>query len=339
MESRMSFESHVFCRLALVAACLLAGGRASVAQTPDPASIWTLQDENASVGASGGVTDRYYTNGVRLGYTSPADAVPGFARWVSDTVWGAGTVRFSFDLSQQIYTPDNTAASPPPPDDRPYAGVLLGTFGLLRDVPDSRSVLALSLGLIGPDALGQQVQDGFHSIIGQGHPAGWHDQIQDEPLAQLTAGRIWRLPMAWFGALETDALPDLALGVGSLRDYAQGGLVVRLGQGLGSDYGAARIAPGPSGADAFTPTRRFAWYVFAGADGQAVGHDITLNGNDFRSGPSVYALPLVGEVEGGVGIMAFGARLTYTHVLQSPEFPGQKGGLHQFGSFALSMRF
>jgi hypothetical protein len=37
--------------------------------------------------------------------------------------------------------------------------------------------------------------------------------------------------------------------------------------------------------------------------------------------------------------MAFGARLTFAWVAQTQEFHGQTGGLHQFGSAALSVRF
>jgi hypothetical protein len=139
--------------------------------------------------------------------------------------------------------------------------------------------------------------------------------------------------------METDALPNLTVGLGNERVYALSGVVVRLGQGLDSDYGAARVAPGLSGQDAYTPTRPFVWYVFAGADGQAVAHDITLNGNDFGASASVSPRTLVGEVEAGLGMMAYGARLTYTQVFQTQEFEHQKGGLHQFGSLALSMRF
>ena len=257
----------------------------------------------------------------------------------ADWVFGPGAVRVSFDLSQQIYTPADTAAFTPPPGDRPYAGVLLGTLGLLRDTPDSRSLLALSLGLVGPGALAETVQNGFHDIIGQPHTNGWSDQLHNEPLGEFTGGRTWRFATGQFGALETDALPDVAVGLGNERVYGQGGLIIRLGQGLASDYGVARIAPGPSGSDAFTPTRPFVWYVFGGADGQAVAHDITLNGNDFQTSASVVPKHAVGELEAGVGLIAFGARLTFTQVFQTQEFEHQKGGLHQFGSLALSMRF
>jgi hypothetical protein len=305
---------------------------------PDTASTWTLQDENASV-STAKLTDRYYVNGLRLGFTSGTDGVPGFLTGVGRALWGDGNQRFSFDLSQSIYTPADTQANRPPPGDRPYAGVLIGTFGLLQDTPGYRSTLSLSLGVVGPWALAEQVQNGFHDVIGQGHTNGWNDQLRNEPALEITSARTWRLPITNFAGLETDALPDLAVGLGNLRIYAQTGAVVRLGQGLDSDYGVARVQPGPSGGDAFRPTRPFAWYVFAGADGQGVAHDITLDGNDFEKSASVKLDPLVGEFEGGVGVMAFGARLTYTHVLQTQEFEHQKGGLHQFGSLALSVRF
>jgi hypothetical protein len=42
---------------------------------------------------------------------------------------------------------------------------------------------------------------------------------------------------------------------------------------------------GMTGGDAFHPTRPFAWYVFAGFDGQAVAYDATLNGNLFQEQP------------------------------------------------------
>lgn len=327
----------------LAAAGLTLGASLAPAQqapsTADPTATWTLQDENASISTSK-LTDRYYVNGLRLRYTSGTDGVPDFLTGVGHAVWGdEGSQRFGFDLSQQIFTPADTQAYQPPPDDRPYAGVLLGTFSLFQDTPTSRGMLSLGLGVVGPWALAEQVQNGFHDVIGQGHTNGWHYQLANEPAGEITSARTWRLPITSFAGLETDALPDLAVGLGNVRIYAQTGVVLRLGQGLDSDYGVARIQPGPSGGDAFKPTRPFAWYVFAGGDGQGVMRDITLDGNDFRSGPSVKLDPYVGEIEGGVALMAFGARLTYTQVMQTQEFVHQKGGLHQLGSLALSVRF
>jgi hypothetical protein len=309
---------------------------------PDPTSIWTIQDENASISAQS-LTDRYYVNGLRLGWTSGTDAVPDFLASAGRLVWGDGQQRIAFDLSQQIFTPADASARIPPLGDEPYAGLLMGNFSLITDKADSRSTITASLGLVGPWALGEEVQNGFHDVIGQGHNNGWATQLHNEPAGEARSERVWRLPTGSLGGLETDVLPDLQGGVGNVRIYAEGGAALRIGQGLDSDYGVARADSGTrggaSGGDAFTPTRPFAWYVFVGADGQAVAHDITLDGNDFSNGRSVKLQPLIAEGEVGLAVMAYGARLTYTQVVQTQTFRHEKGGAHELGSLALSVRF
>ena len=156
---------------------------------------------------------------------------------------------------------------------------------------------------------------------------------------ELLHERTWRLPTGTVAGLETDALPSLTIGLGDLRDYIQTGVTFRLGQGLNSDFGVPRIRPGLSGGDVFTPTRPFAWYVFAGVDGQAVGYDLLLQAHPFRGGPHVSTVWDVAEMQGGFAVMAYGMRLTFAYVAQTQEFNGQSGGLHQFGSAALSFRF
>ena len=320
------------------AANITAPSSAPSGPSPDTSSIWTIQDENATISASK-LTDRYYVNGLRVGWTSPTTATPAALDRAARVLWGDGQTRISFDIAQTIFTPRDTASRNPPLGDRPYAGLLLGNFGLLTDTPGGRSTVGLSLGVVGPWALGEQVQNGFHDLIGQGHNNGWHTQLRNEFAFELSSARTWRLPVAQFAGLEMDALPELDAGLGNVRIFAQSGASMRLGQGLDSDYGVARVRPGMSGGDAFRPTRPFAWYVFAGADAQVVARDITLDGNTFRSSRSVSLKPFVGEVELGAAFMAYGARLTFTEVLQTEEFRHQKGGLHQFGSAALSVRF
>jgi hypothetical protein len=315
------------------------------AQTPDvqsgadPASVWTLQDENATI-TTQKLSDRNYVNGLRIGWTSPTDTlVPEALADMGHTLWGDGRERIAFDLSQSIFTPTDTQNRQPDPHDRPYAGVLTGNFYLTEDTIDWRSTVGLQAGLVGPAALGEEVQNGFHDIIGQGHNLGWHAQIHNEPVVELLSQRVWRVPVASFSGLETDALPDLEVGVGNLRVYAETGAVMRLGQGLASDYGAPRVRPGMTGGDAFTPTRDFAWYVFAGLDGQAVAHDITLDGNTFENSAHVSREPWLGEAELGLAVMYHGVRVTYSQVVQTQSFHGQHGGLHQLGALALSARF
>ena len=308
------------------------------ASPPDSASIWSIQGENASLTTSA-LPDRDYTNGIRLGWTSAEGGAPEPLERLGQRLWGDGRQRIAVDATQQIYTPTDSNSVSPKLNDRPYAAVLLGTVSLIQDGADTRSVLALGLGVVGPSALGDQVQNGFHDLIDQNPKRGWNTQLHDEPLIEITSARSWRLPTGAVGAVATDAVPEITAAVGNLRIYAQTGVIFRLGQGLDSDYGAPRLLPGQTGTDVFRPTRPFGWYVFAGADAQAVGYDITLNGNTWQDSRSVKLVPAVAELEGGFAVMTAGLRLTYTHVMQTLEYAHQRGGLHQFGSLALSLRF
>ena len=101
--------------IALATAGLAAGAGLAPAQQPastaDTAGTFTLQDENASL-STAKLTDRYYVNGLRLGYTSAPTAVPDFLTGVGRAVWGDGQQRFGFDLSQQIFTPGRYPGTP-----------------------------------------------------------------------------------------------------------------------------------------------------------------------------------------------------------------------------------
>jgi lipid A 3-O-deacylase len=326
----------------------LAQGAAQAAAKPAPdnVSVWTLQGENDSVGAIGkrANNDKYYSNGIRVGWTSSPALVPETMKGLAQTLWGAGETRMSIDVTHQIYTPSATRLRNPPLGDRPYAGVLMGHLGLVQDGKtqtglDTRSTMVLGLGLVGPAAGGQGLQNGFHEMIGQRTVLGWSTQLKNEPLIQITSERTWRLPIASFGGLETDALPSLTAAVGNLRVYLQTGAILRIGQGLQADFGPAAPRPAISGGDYFRNLRPLAWYIFLGADGRAVARDLTLEGNTFQSSRSVKKLPFVGEMQGGLAVIFHGVRLSYTHRVTTQEFRHQRGGLQQVGSVALSVRF
>eukprot|EP01037_Dinobryon_pediforme_P005923 gene5923-5992_t len=324
--------------LTLTTACfgvsLVSGGLAEAQTAPvDPASIFSIQGENSSI-SSAKVTDRFYTNGIHLGYQSPENAYPSLAG-LGRTLWGEGRQRIAVDISQQIYTPFDTGSKNPPLNDRPYAGLLLATVSAVQDNANSRSAIGLSLGVLGPSALGEEVQNGFHDLIGQKGNKGWKTQLYDEPVFGFYSTRTWRLPIGAVGGLQTDALPAVYANLGTIKIDAEAGVNFRIGQGLENDFGAPRIRT-VSGGDAFQRGAGFGWYVFAGVGGKAVARDVTLDGNTWRDSRSVKLKPFVGQADAGLAVLAYGARLSYTHVIETQDFKKQKGGLHQFGSLALS---
>jgi lipid A 3-O-deacylase len=323
-----------------VPAVMVASPAAQAAPLQDPYGTWTLQGENDAVSTQKGTSDQYYTSGLRIGWTSGSDNQPPAISNLNRAIWGEGVQRISLGLEQSIFTPRQTQLSPPDPHDRPYAGVLLATANLLSDTDTTRSVFGIQAGVLGSYAGGYQVQNGFHSLIGDTPNRGWSHQLPNQPILQLQASRVWRFPVVNAYGISVDLLPSVTAAGGDFRTYAMLGGIVRIGQGLDSDFGTPRIMPGLDGTDAFKATRPFVWYGFAGVDGQAVAYDATLQGSTFRSGePHVSKIWDVGEIEAGLALMYHGVRLSYTQTWQTQEFNGARSGLFNFGSVALSAKF
>ncbi len=326
-------------------AALLAAAPAVAAPAEDPNSIWTLQVENDAVSTLRGTSDQYYTSGIRAGWVSPTDVLPAPLAILGQRVWGDGVQRISITLNQSIFTPRATQLVAPSPHDHPYEGQLLANFGLIHDTDARRDLASISLGVIGPSAAGEQVQNGFHSIIGDTRNRGWDSQVPDEAAFNVLVQRTYRVPVAGFsapyaGGIGVDVLPSGKLAGGDVRTFAQLGAILRIGQGLDSDFGPATSQYGQNGTDAYTATRPFAWYGFAGVDGQAVAHDASLQGDLLRQySPHVSKKWDVGEFSAGVAVMFRGLRVTYTQTFQTVQFNGQKGGLFNFGSLAVSTKF
>ncbi len=324
---------------ALATAATLFALPAAAVPLQDTSNIVTLQVENDAVSTLRGTSDQYYTSGLRLGWVSGTNQVPSFLQDFGNKVWGDGVQRVSLDISQSIFTPRDTQAVNPSPRDRPYAGVLGITGSLIHDTDHARTVLSVEVGVVGPGSGAEETQNGFHNLIGDTPNRGWGYQLRNEPQFEITPERTWRYAIADAGPVSFDVLPSVTAGFGLLRNYVQGGVIVRMGQGLDSDFGVSRIRPGLSGTDAYTPTRPFVWYVFAGADGQAVGTDVTLNGDNFSSSRHVAVKWDVGELEAGAAIIYQGVRVTYSQTWQTQEFRTQKSGLFNFGSLTASVRF
>ncbi len=313
---------------------------------PDRRGVLSLAIENDVLGGF----DRYYTNGLLLAWRSPSAELPGPLAWADerlDWLLGPGSIRWGLALGQSIFTPADTRRRDPDPRDRPYAGYLYGAASILRATSHSLSLFELQLGMVGPSALGEQVQNNFHRLINTDRSNGWDHQLKDEPVFAAIATRAWRVPLARPGAgvagLELELLPSATLSLGTVQTSLAGGALLRLGQGLEADFGPPRIRPALAGSVFFEPTERpageFGWYVFAGAEGRAVAHDIFLDGNTWRDSRSVDRRPLVADLQAGVALRWGAARLTYTQVWRTEEFYGQRGGFQVFGSLSLSIRF
>lgn len=304
---------------------------------PDPYGTLTFSLENDMFGGS----DRYYTNGFQFAWRSPSADLPGPLNWVNDRLdWlmGPGNLRWGLALGHNIYTPEDTERVIPDPNDRPYAAYLYGAFSLSRVTERTSNLFELQLGVVGPSALGEFIQNNYHDLINIDQTNGWHSQLKDEPAVTAIYERAWRVPVGQFGGIDAEVIPAATVSLGNVQTYAGAGALFRVGQGLESDFGPLRIRPTVAGTAWIQPRHEFGWYAFGGVHGRAVARDIFLDGNTWRDSRSVDKRPLIGEVQAGVAVLWRGMRFAYTQVWRSEEFYGQRGS-QSFGSLSVSFRF
>jgi lipid A 3-O-deacylase len=285
-------------------------------------------------------SDKHYTQGLRLSYLAPDlgpqsswnDPFNLLSRipWIFDEDGKDGQYsrRYALLLGQSIFTPKNLTLTTPSAHDRPYGGWLYGGASLLQETNrDMLENFELDAGVVGPGALGKQVQNDFHQFIGIGQAKGWADQIQNEPGLMLSYERLWRLQLIGSGSDGVDIVPQVGATAGNVFTYADIGAQMRIGKNLHADYGPVRIRPALSGTDYFDANQldgNLGYYFFLGLQGRAMGHNIFLNGNTFRQSPSVGMKILVADFQAGFSMFWSSAiRLDLSVVRRTEEFSGQ----------------
>jgi lipid A 3-O-deacylase len=341
----MTTSRTALCRGYLAAALFAAVAPAYA----DDTSRINLLEENDSLYFN---SDKHYTQGFRLSYLGP-EIHPDSA-WnepfhlfggTPDAAAGADALkrRFAFEFGQSLFTPKNLALKPPDPRDRPYGGWLYVGGSLLQET-DRRMLenFELQLGVVGPAALGKEVQNDFHQLIGKDQAQGWSSQLQNEPGIVLSYDRHWRLPLLGDGHLGADVVPEAGATVGNVFTYAEAGGLFRVGKNLQADYGIVRIRPSLSGTDYFNGDDLddgFGFAFFAGAQGRAVARNIFLDGNTFRTSRSVDKKPLVADLQAGFSIFGWRSwRVDFSVVERTEEYRGQ-GSPDVIGTADLAFSF
>lgn len=337
------------------AAVFLAGLPSLAPAADDPASdllgpAFNMVVENDMVVR----TDRHYTHGTKFTYLgSEVDVArkePGFSfpHWLAERTPNFGAVphasRVGVSLGQSIYTPTDISISALQTDDRPYAGVLYASLLLQKRgvTPHGRDLLdswRLDLGVLGPEAQGEEAQNTVHRVRNLGTAQGWSHQLKTEPALALRYQRTWR----WFeqgaGGLGWDFLPTAGVSIGNIGTYAALGGQVRAGWQLPGDFGIKIIdsITMPTIGRTRAGTRR-GFYAFAGFEGHAVAYNAFLDGNLWQSGHHVDKFPLVADAKFGVAYSGQRFDITLTQVVRSKEFVGQKE-TDAYGALALSVKF
>lgn len=293
-------------------------------------------------------TDRYYTNGIKLGGGVPFELLQLPATEVLRQLApeGGGAIHLGLFLGQNLYTPKSISISQAQPFDRPWAAWLyLG--GVAQRARENRlDTVEIDFGLVGPSALGKEVQTGWHKLIGAKQPMGWHNQIPNEPAFLVSYLAKTRHALGTPSGLDLELIPHAGATLGTVMTLARAGGLVRLGRHM-TGFGPDTIEPGGSMLQNMRrdlePGRShdIEWYVFAGLDHRLIAHNVFLDGAVFRDGPSVRRRPHVYDLTIGFSLRLDPVRISVTRVRRSEEFftAAGTGGAQTFDSVNLGIEF
>ncbi len=314
--------------LALVGSVPLAG-TASAADERD-AHFISVQIENDSIENN---SDEQYTHGMEVSWLRGEEPPPAwlstFADWVPLYRKGSDLNFASYSIGQKIFTPYDTRATTLQPNDRPYAAYLYGSAAIMSRIDhneylDSGNMLELTVGVVGPSALGEETNNTVHRLLGYSQSEGWEHQLSDEPVVGLSYSYLWRMVRPATDSLEYGINPHISVALGNAYTYGAAGLMVRFGDNLRRDLNPPNINPGFPGVSYYQSLDGVDWYVFGGHEMRWVERDIFLDGNTFVDSHSVEKEPVVGDTQYGVVFLYHDLRFSYSTTIRSREFKSQQ---------------
>ncbi len=296
--------------------------------------------------------DQGYTNGASLTFVSPNlvdytndPCLPRLARAVNRYLERLHPGQFQqqnmvFWVGQGLFTPTDYTRKDLIEDDRPYAGVLLASFGFNARNDSHLRTTQLQLGVVGPAALGKQVQDAVHKLLGDEQFQGWDNQLHNEPVFRLVHERMHRWPAdaaVNAGGWGWDAISHWGGALGNLSTHANVGAEVRFGWKLPDDFGSSPLRPAGENTAPSSQSWAPGWstHLFITTDARWVLRDITLDGNTFHDSHSVDKRPFVADIGYGLALRRGHWKFALARYHRTREFDGQKE-TPVFGSFTIS---
>ncbi|MDT8447360.1 MAG: lipid A deacylase LpxR family protein [bacterium] len=312
---------------------------------PDEPPHWrfySVQVENDFLAFSG---DRFYTHGTEFSLLEVGHPTPAYlstiAAWVPFFEETPQSVAL-YQMGQKIFTPEATWSDVLESDDRPYAGWIYGSVSLVSLLEDEKVLrsangLTLTLGVVGPAAHGEKVQKAFHQWVDDEPAQGWQYQLKNEPTLGLGYVRRWQiLEKLGNTGLDYEVAPHFSMALGNVYTYGGGGMILRIGGNLRSDFGPpSTISPGFPGTVYFAPGGPFSWYVFMGYESRIMGRNLFLDGNTFDSSHRVHREMIVGDVQRGFLFQWPRLRISMSQMIRSKEFDGQSDPV-TFGSLNIT---
>ena len=272
-------------------------------------------------------TDYYYTNGFSFEVFTPwAKVNP-----INSILFPFNSSElelFSFNLIQDIFTPKHKFNVENQLDgDRPFAAYI--QLGFNKATYDQTSRIRthseMQFGVLGPVALGEEVQNGIHNKLPSSKQVlGWENQIGNSLMINYSASVEKKFYINnWF---EFSGISTAKFGLP----------FTNIDTGIRSRIGLIDSLPKD-----FELLSSKKWHLFLtlAASGSLVGYNATLQGGMFTE--SVYTLNEINRFVGyaNIGLTVFYKKfkMEYVQNFITPEFPGAV--YHSWGYLLIKFRF
>lgn len=272
-----------------------------------------------------GNTDKFYTHGSRISYTTPVEV--NYDGLLSGNVLFGDKEAFEISVGQYMYTPDDIEIVELQEGERPYAGVAFLEAAQIKHDEKQYSRIGYLAGVIGPYSYAEETQTWIHELTGSELPLGWDNQIDTEPLLNLQYTYKYKLfSNEWF-----DLTPRSETALGNAHIFTGFGTDLRVGYNM-DDWSYSTMEPVPRG------IQNFSGFLLLGSDAKYVARNITLDGNTWEDSYSIDKEPFVWEYYCGFGLKYSWMAVEYKMTRRSEEFKGQESK-EDFGSVALRFSF
>ena len=311
----------------------------------DGALTVTIENDNLTG------SDNNYTNGIGVSWVSNDLDSYDDDKFVSN--WGefweflpfVGDEGYrtyaSWNVAQEMHTPDDITIPNPPVTDQPYAGVLYVDSVLYARSGRWTHAWELRLGVVGPSSQAEDTQKWFHDLIGGDEPMGWDTQLPDEPVinVNLTSAYLWKKGPAGESA-EWRLIPVANVGLGTYLTGVGAGMYGEVGWNLVDALGGTALREGLTAASTVGVGPVNGWSVsfFGGISGHAVAHFLPLDGTVFKDSHSVDTKPFIGGATVGLCMRHGGFVMSLATTFTTEGFETQEKNA-EFGTLSLSWFF
>ncbi|GEA49764.1 exonuclease [Vibrio inusitatus NBRC 102082] len=292
-------------------------------------------------------TDKDYSNGLFFVYSSEFtvepngffDSLPG-THFSSDPT-GNTRHKYSLELGQKMWTPEDIENPDPIADERPYAGLLYLSSTLYSISPETINSYSLMMGTVGPNAYAEETQKYVHSIIKSDDPQGWDNQIDNQFVMNFGYNRTdkWHQTELSGSTTHEFSIPSRVL-VGNYKSEIASGLMWRWGTDLNRSFGSAKVNNESTIDPSLIVRTNTGWYMFGGVEGRVRFNDITIDGDRPDDGITANEVEHL-QGTASVGITGYyrgwGASLSLS--TKSRDYKEDDKGVHTNGSLALFLLF